>query len=61
MIRRLTEWIRNWFSFDYGSVDDDYESDTLMNYIRPGEKLDNPYSESSRNEDKSGPTTKIEN
>ena len=60
MIRRLIEWIKGCFLPDYDCISDDYESDTLMNYVRPGEKLDNPYSESSRNEDKSGPTTKIE-
>ena len=65
MIRRLIEWIKGCFLPDYDCLDgespDAGESGTLMNYIRPGEKLDNPYSESNRNNDKSGLTTKIEN
>ena len=64
MIGRLTERIRNWFSFDCDHFDDDsrdgYDSGTLMDYIRPGEKLENPYAESSKNNDKSGLGTRIE-
>ena len=57
MIRRLIERIKDWHLADYDYLDDDSrdgcDSGTLMDYIRPGEKLDNPYMKNKRKEDNS--------
>ena len=51
MIRRLIDWIKGLFLPDYDCIGDDRESGTLMNYIRPGEKLENPHSKNNPKDD----------